>query len=89
MSMLAASAAAAALAVGAVAAGQRRTVVTKHHLNGILAKRMTLFKTHVSQDIISEGLARPERRVTEMTEQKSISLQYAYKDTGDGPAAFV
>jgi hypothetical protein len=88
MSMLAASAAAAALAVGAVAAGQRRTVVTKHHLNGILAKRMTLFKTHVSQDI-SEGLARPERRVTEMTEQKSISLQYAYKDTGDGPAAFV
>jgi hypothetical protein len=49
---------------------------------------MTLFKTLVNQDI-SEGVARPERRVTEMTQQKSISLQYAYKDTGDGPAAFV
>lgn len=84
--MLAASAAAAALAVGAVAAGQRRSKPNDHNLKGILAKRMFLFKGHVNKD--NEVIARPERRV-EMTEQKSISLQYAYKDAGEGPVSFV
>lgn len=86
MSMLIASAAAAALAIGAVAAGQRRTNPHNHNLKGILVKRMTLFKDLVNKE--NEVLSRPERRV-EMSQQKSISLQYAYKDTGDGPANFV
>lgn len=82
--MLIAAAIAAAMALMAVVAGQRRTNSSKHALQGSVARRMSLFSSLAGASMLCGD--RPARRV-EMTMSKDDYVQQRASHPKDGPGS--